>query len=190
MKIFPFFFSRTNPRSDLPRLKSIQICLFLEASLDHNQMASLYPPFPMVPHHPLHKAWVPHSAWQCQLFQNQLPPYSIIFFPENFMLFLSPCLKHPVLCLANSYITLKTQLKCCHLRDLFTHSPDMIPLYTQKNMSFPYPSTYLTSIKRPMVCKALFWVPGLQGKVSDLRELLAETGKFLNLSIDDRTFRE
>lgn len=147
LKIFPFFFSRTNPLSDLPRLKSIQICLFLEASLDRNQMASLYPPFPMVPHNPLDKAWVPHSAWQCQLLQNQLPPYSIICFPENFMLFLSLCLKHPVLHMAKSYVTLKTQLKCCHLRDVFTHSPDMILLYTQKHMSFPYPSTYMTSIK-------------------------------------------
>ena len=96
----------------LSRPKSIQICLFLKASLDCSQMASLYPTFSVVPHYPLNKVWVPHSAWQCQLLQNQhlptylqphqLPPYSIICFPENFMLFLSVCLKHPVLHMANS----------------------------------------------------------------------------------------
>lgn len=108
-------------------------------------------------------------TWQCHLLQNQhlptylqpqqLPPYSIICFPESFMLFPSLYLKHLVQYMANSHINFKAQLKCCHLREAFRDSPGrIIPLYNHKNLNFPYLSTYSLFDRhqsRDLLCSSL-----------------------------------
>ena len=122
----------------------MQIYLFLKASLEQSDGTSLFYGSPSHSGESLGPL-----AWQCQVLQNQHlptyrqphqpPPYSIICFPANFMLFL----EHKVLHVVYSHVTLKAQLNCCHLKEALTNFPGrMTPLYTHKDLSLPYTSTY------------------------------------------------